>query len=98
MQFLALEHFAGHVGETFTVTLDQLGNAPFALVEAAPLPVRHFQGAVRAPFSLIFRHEAAILFPQKTYQMTHAVLGTFGIFLVPVARDSGGFLYQAVFN
>ena len=30
--------------------------------------------------------------------MTHAVLGTFGIFLVPVARDSGGFLYQAVFN
>lgn len=98
MQFLALEHFAGYVGETFTVALDHIGDAPFALVEASPLPVRQVQGMVRAPFSLIFRHEAAILFPQKTYQMTHAALGTFGIFMVPVARDRGGFLYQAVFN
>lgn len=39
MQFFALEHFAGHVGETFTVALDHDGNAPFALVEARPLPV-----------------------------------------------------------
>jgi len=36
MQFLGLDHFAGHVGETFTVALDHDGNAPFALVEARP--------------------------------------------------------------
>jgi hypothetical protein len=53
---------------------------------------------VRAPFSLLFRHEAAIVFPQKIYQMKHAAIGEFGIFLVPIARDRTGFIYQAVFN
>jgi len=98
MQFFALEHFAGHVGETFTVALDHDGNAPFALVEARPLPVQAFHGMVRAPFSLLFRHEAAIVFPQKIYQMKHAAIGEFGIFLVPIARDQTGFIYQALFN
>jgi len=99
MQFLGLDHFAGHVGETFTVALDHDGNAPFALVEARPLAMQQVvPGQVRAPFSLLFRHEAAIVFPQKIYQMKHAALGEFGIFLVPVARDRDGFIYQAVFN
>ena len=98
MQFLALEHFAGHVGETFTVALDHDGNAPFALVEAQPLPVHQYNGMVRSPFSLLFRHEAAIVFPQKIYQMKHASMGEFGIFLVPIARDRTGFIYQALFN
>lgn len=98
MQFFALEHFAGHVGETFTVALDHDGNAPFALVEAQPLPVQQYNGMVRSPFSLLFRHEAAIVFPQKIYQMKHAAIGEFGIFLVPIARDRTGFIYQALFN
>lgn len=98
MQFLSIEHFAGHLGETFTVSLDHDGQAPFALVEVRPLPAQPFHGIVRAPFSLLFRHEAAVVFPQKIYQMTHAAMGQFGIFLVPVARDRDGFIYQAVFN
>ncbi|WP_049622060.1 DUF6916 family protein [Frateuria defendens] len=99
MQFFGLEHFAGHVNETFDVALDQDGGSVFTLVEARPLPVqRAVPGMVRAPFSLLFRHESAILFPQKIYQMKHAALGEFGIFLVPVARDRDGFIYQALFN
>lgn len=98
MQLLGLDHFAGHLGETFTVALDHDGNAPFALVEARPLPAVKVAAQMRAPFSLLFRHEAAIVFPQKIYQMRHAQLGEFGIFLVPVARDRDGFIYQAVFN
>jgi len=30
--------------------------------------------------------------------MQHAALGEFGIFLVPIARDRTGFIYQALFN
>lgn len=100
MQFLALEHFATHLNETFAVTLDSLGQTPFVLVEARPLPMTGgpIPGMVRAPFSLLFRNESAILLPQKIYQMTHVAMGEFGIFLVPIARDRDGFIYQAVFN
>ncbi|WP_419584918.1 DUF6916 family protein [Stutzerimonas stutzeri] len=30
--------------------------------------------------------------------MRHHGLGEFGIFLVPIARDRTGFIYQALFN
>jgi hypothetical protein len=30
--------------------------------------------------------------------MSHASVGEFGIFLVPIARDRDGFIYQALFN
>lgn len=99
MQFFALDNFASLVNQTFEVTLDSLGNTPFTLVEARPLPAgQGVPGQVRAPFSLLFRNEAAIVFPQKTYAMRHDALGEFGIFLVPVARDRTGFIYQALFN
>ncbi|WP_430391819.1 DUF6916 family protein [Dyella sp. 20L07] len=100
MQFFSLEHFAGHLNETFDVSLDGEGRAPFVLVEAMPLPTQqpNIPGLVRAPFSLLFRNESAILLPQKIYSMAHAALGEFGIFLVPIARDRDGFIYQALFN
>ncbi|HEX7339122.1 MAG TPA: hypothetical protein VF271_04220 [Rhodanobacteraceae bacterium] len=99
MQVLTLKHFAGLLNQRFTVALEREGETAFVLVQAQPmnqhgLPV----SAERAPFTLLFHHEAAVLFPQKTYAMSHAALGQFGIFLVPVARDRDGFLYQAVFN
>ncbi|HET7301503.1 MAG TPA: hypothetical protein VFJ01_12730 [Oleiagrimonas sp.] len=99
MQLLALEHFAGLLNQNFQVALDREGEASFVLVEARPLAASATNARMsRAPFSLLFRNEAAVLLPQKTYAMTHATLGRFGIFLVPVARDRDGFIYQAVFN
>jgi hypothetical protein len=97
MQFLRLEDFAGHLNETFAVDVDQ-GRTPFVLVEARPLPFREVQGLVRAPFSLMFHNASPVLFPQRIYQMANSGMGEFGIFLVPVARNQDGFLYQAVFN
>ena len=97
MQYLRLDHFASHVNETFKVEIEHV-NAHLVLVEARPLPYRPVAGIVREPFSLLFRHESAVLFPQRTYNMKHEVMGEFGIFLVPVARDRDGFIYQALFN
>jgi len=53
---------------------------------------------MRAPFSLLFRSAAAVLFPQQTYTVRHSVIGEFALFLVPVAQERDGFIYQAVFN
>jgi hypothetical protein len=99
MQFLQIEHFATHLNDTFHVDVGQ-GESPFVLVEVKPLhstgPAT--TGAVRSAFSLLFHNTAAIVFPQRIYAMRHAGMGEFGIFLVAIARDANGFIYQAVFN
>ncbi|MDH5833380.1 DUF6916 family protein [Luteimonas kalidii] len=96
MDLLSLEHFGGCLNETFSARLQGI-EAPFVLVQANPLPTRAADAA-RAPFSLVFRNASPLLFPQQTYRMQHPRLGELDIFLVPVAQDRDGFLYQAVFN
>ena len=96
MELLTLDHFTGHVNETFPAALNE-GEVPFVLVEARGLPTGGI-AAARAPFALLFRNASAFLFPQQTYRMQHPRLGEIGVFLVPVARERDGFLYQAIFN
>lgn len=98
MQILSLEHFAARLNETFIALSD--GNASFILVEARPLSLSKamLPAMARAPFSLIFRNTLPIMFMQKIYHLRHQAMGELGIFLVPIARDRDGFLYQAIFN
>lgn len=96
MNILTLDYFAARLNETFIAVSD--GNASFVLIEARPLAAATQQGMLRAPFSLLFRNGSPIMFMQKIYRMKHESIGEVGIFLVPVARDREGFLYQAVFN
>lgn len=49
-------------------------------------------------FSLLFRNSAPIVFAQQVYPLSHPRIGQAGIFLVPIAQERAGFLYQAVFN
>lgn len=98
MRLLMLEDFAGCVNETFTASWASM-SLDFVLVEAAPLPQPAApRQAMRAPFSLLFRNTATVLFPQQIYPLRHPRLGEVGIFLVPIAQERAGFLYQAVFN
>ena len=97
MQFLELNHFAPLLNQSFSVAIGPDATL-FTLVEATPLPVHAYAGMVRAPFSLLFLHAAAVVLPQQIYTMKHERLGEFGIFLVPIARNKDGFVYQAVFN
>ncbi|MCB0245834.1 MAG: hypothetical protein KDI12_20645 [Anaerolineae bacterium] len=96
MELLGLEHFSGCLNETFETEIDGMAMR-FTLVEAQPLPSGNPQRK-RDPFSLLFLNEAAVVFPQKVYSLRHPRLGTTGIFLVPIARNRDGFIYQAVFN
>jgi hypothetical protein len=96
MDLLTLEHFSGCVNETFSAALNE-GEIEFVLVEARAIEQR-MPNAMRVPFSLLFRNTAVFLFPQQIYQMRHPRIGEVGIFLVPIAREREGFLYQALFN
>lgn len=96
MQFLQLSDFAPLLNETFLVEIDQV-RTPFVLVEARPIEQRPV-ASMRQPFSLLFRNEAAVVFAQRTYLVSNPRLGEIGIFLVPIARDRNGFIYQALFN
>jgi len=97
MPNLSLETFASVVRESFDLALGE-NSLPLTLVEVQPLPVNPFPGMIRAPFSLLFRTTTQVVLPQKIYGLKNASLGRMDIFLVPVARDREGVLYQAVFN
>jgi hypothetical protein len=97
MEIVTLDHFARCVGEGFEIDMGA-GSLVFTLTEARPLPERGFTGMARAPFSLLFRSDSKVLLPQKMYRLKNAVLGILDIFLVPVARDKDGVIYQAIFS
>lgn len=97
MQLQTLENFAGRLNEVFEADVDQ-GRTSFVLVEARLLQEGDAVNAIRAPFVLVFRNVSSVLFPQQIFQMENSTLGGLEIFLVPVARDADGFLYEAVFN
>src|SRR5687768_10436205 len=55
-------------------------------------------GEKRAPFSLVFRGPHAPVWPQRIYRLSHATLGEFDIFFVPIGPDQLGLQYEAVFG
>ncbi len=97
MASLRLETFAAVARETFELAIGE-ASLPLTLVEVQPLPVNPYPGMIRPPFSLIFRTASQVVLPQKLYNLKNVNLGRLEIFLVPVARDREGVLYQAVFN
>jgi hypothetical protein len=52
----------------------------------------------RNPFSLFFKGRADFPLGQGTYFLNHATLGTFPLFIVPIADDATTREYQAVFS
>ncbi|MCT7667513.1 DUF6916 family protein [Shinella kummerowiae] len=97
MDLLTLQHFAGCVGQAFDLSLGE-STVPLTLSEARPSAQQILPGMRREPFSLLFRSHSAIVLPQQIYRLKNMSLGILDIFLVPVARDKDGIVYQAVFN
>lgn len=97
MHLMTLERFAGCLGQGFDVDFGTTSVA-LTLWEARPLSQHGFAATMRQPFSLLFRSESPVVLPQKIYRMTNATVGPIEIFIVPVARDRQGIVYQAIFN
>ena len=92
--------FVKHVGDVF-----QLETAPGHIVEAKLIEATLLPGSQplkatdrRAPFSLVFRVSSDGETRQRIYPLEHPSLGRLEIFLVPVGREAGATLFQAIFN
>jgi Domain of unknown function (DUF6916) len=91
------EGFARHLNETFAVALGS-SSVEMTLVKATKGPPCDFEGLRKEPFSLFFKCARPVILPQRMYPFARSGFGTMDIFIVPVARERDGILYEAVFN
>ncbi|MEI9415168.1 DUF6916 family protein [Mesorhizobium sp. Cs1321R2N1] len=80
-------------GTTFAVTLGERSIA-LELTDVRPIPASPRPGG---GFSLLFKGPVDVALPQATYSLAGKGC-THDIFIVPVAADAAGRVYEAVFN
>jgi len=97
LSILTFESFGPHVNSAFSLDLGAT-SVELTLTEATKQVVRPFPGMVREPFSLIFRSSSQVVLPQRMYPFRHEAMGKIDLFIVPIARDVRGVVYQAVFT
>jgi hypothetical protein len=88
--------FAACLNHDFEIVFPD-GTLPVKLIDAkqwGPDQPAH----IRQPFTLTFRVDRSVRFPQGTYTMRHAQLGEVQIFLVQIAADADSSTLEAVFN
>ena len=97
MQILTYESFASHLNSTFALQLGE-STIDLTLTQATKQPLRPYPGMMREPFSLHFRSASPVVLPQRIYPFAHDAMGRLEIFIVPIAREAQGIVYEAVFN
>lgn len=90
--------FAAHLHEHFLVELVDQTAYPLELIEVTTLPASGAPGAPREPFQMKFRGPGPGYLPQQIHLLHNEALGPCSLFLVPIAQDKDGFVYQAIFN
>ncbi len=93
------EHeFSQHLNTNFRLVLDPPKQVELKLTEVKGyLSKENEQGGMER-FSAFFTGPKDLRLPQGTYRLEHSAMGTFDIFLVPIAEDAQGLRYEAVFN
>jgi hypothetical protein len=93
---LTIESFEPHVGTSFWLHAEHR-KIELRLTRAAKVMESEAARLQRTPFSLFFL--APLLLPQRIYRLTHeAFVEPLDIFLVPIARETNGVAYEAVFT
>jgi hypothetical protein len=94
---LAIEHFEPLVGSRFSVAIGPDESLSLTLTHAGLL--RQFRGgAGRQAFSLLFTGPGSSPLRQRTFEFTHAELGTHPIFIVPIQGNAETYTYEAIFS
>jgi hypothetical protein len=91
---LRIDDFTPHLEAVFDMQAAG-GVVPLKLVKVDP---SGDSGRAGGAFSLVFVAPQGPWLPQAIYPVTHPVLGTMEIFLVPVGPAFGGNSYQAIFT
>jgi hypothetical protein len=92
---LTLDTFAACVEETFQVELEKGQSLELVLdsVDELKAPTPDYEC-----FSLLFSGPKDIFMEQQTRRVTHARLGSFDLFLVPVDGDEEHYYYEMIFH
>jgi hypothetical protein len=93
---LRLEQFSACLNQDFEIVFAD-GTLPVKLIEAKQWGPDQ-PADVRQPFTLTFRVERNLRFPQGIYHVRNAQLGEMEIFLVQIGADQTGSTIEAVFN
>ena len=93
-----IDTFSGRVGETFRVIVNEQWELRAELASARVWGTEADTHGVRVPFTLTFRGPGPGVLPQSIYEVQHAELGSFMLFLVPVGQQGDGVEYEAVFT
>ena len=91
---IKIDDFAPHCDTVFDMRTAG-GVVPLKLVKVAATGA---SGRAGGAFSLLFVAPQGPWLPQATYPVTHPVVGTMEIFLVPVGPTQGGNGYHATFT
>jgi hypothetical protein len=88
--------FSKHVNTQFRLTGDRPIELELEEVKGYSSKAHEQEGMER--FSAFFHGPLDRFLPQGMYLLEHDAMGSFDIFLVPVAKDERGVRYEAVFN
>jgi len=92
------KNFAQYVNTKFRVLGAAAGPVELELVEVKGYNPGPDEESGMERFSLFLQGPAEAFLPQNTYALEHDRMGTHELFMVPVARNEGGFRYEIVFN
>jgi hypothetical protein len=97
---MTIETFQPHLGSVFTARSSAGTEVSLTLVRVnAVMENVRSKKLKRQPFAVYFETDDTVFLPQQTYPFSHPELGRdLPIFIVPVGREEGKYLYEAVFT
>ena len=88
-----------NVGDGFQMDGADAEAVTLVLIQAQPIGSdASSRDGGRTPFSLEFSGPATPIFPQAIYRFSHATIGEFEMFIVPLGPADGGIRYEAIFT
>lgn len=95
---LTENEFSKHVNTDFRVNLDAENSVELKLTGVKGYLSKENEQTGMERFSVYFQGSDEPFLPQMLYVFQHAEMGEFDMFLVPIARNAAGFVYESVFN
>ncbi len=93
-QELTRDDYAANLNTDFTVEFTPELKVPMKLIEVSEEAEQYGQRS----YSLIFQAPGDTPVEQKLMAVEHEKLGRSDLFLVPIAKDGRGLIFQALFN
>jgi hypothetical protein len=95
---LTIDTFQPHLGEIFTLVVDEDTRIPLKLTDVSPWGPGASKDRPRVPFSLVFHTVPEAVVPQAIYRLESDTMEPMELFLVPLGPDERGMRYEAVFT